>query len=351
MLKIQDSHEYVDDNKWQGENGELLEVENLIAFDPEIIQKDQMGLWRYISFLPLNYVHNKVSLNEGFTPIIDLKYPNKKIHAKLEFLFPTGSYKDRGATFLLSKCKELGIKKIVEDSSGNAGCAIAAYASRAGIECTIVIPANTSAAKVNQIISYGAHVEKVEGNRKDATDRALELAKDTYFASHCYNPWFFQGTMTFAFEIWEQKIQVDEIIFPTGNGTLLLGAFMGFKKLLDAGCIEKIPKISAAQADACAPLFAAWKGFEFKDPSPTLAEGITVQNPIRKKEILAAIQQSGGQIYTLTEAEILNSYKQMCLEGIYAEYTSAVAHAAIAQSKEDEILIPITGSGMKNKNI
>lgn len=349
MLQILNSDILVDEKAWAGPNGELLQVHNSIEFNPCLIRSDIHGMWRYLPFLPLENEGNKVSVQEGFTPICNLKYSDKKVRAKLEFLFPTGSYKDRGATFLLSKIKELGIKEIVEDSSGNAGCAIAAYSAIAQIKCKIVVPDSTSAAKIKQIASYGAQVIKVAGSRTDATNKALELAQSTYFASHSYNPWFFQGTMTFAFEIWEQGKLPEEIIFPTGNGTLLLGAYLGFQKLKDSGIIHEIPKLSAAQADACAPLFAQWKGFEFENAQETLAEGITVQKPIRANEILKAIQVSGGKIYTVTEAEIKNSHLELALQGIYAEFTSAVAHAAVKQSLNNDILIPVTGIGLKNK--
>lgn len=349
MLEILNSGLKVENTAWTGPNGELLEVKNTITFDPNLIRTDIHGLWRYLPFLPLENEDNRVSLQEGFTPICDLKYSDKNLRAKLEFLFPTGSYKDRGATFLLSKIKELGITEIVEDSSGNAGCAIAAYAAIANITCKIVVPEFTSEAKVRQIASYGAQVIKVAGSRTDATNKALELAQSTYFASHSYNPWFFQGTITFAFEVWEQGKLPEEIIFPTGNGTLLLGAYLGFQKLKDSGIIHEIPKLSAAQADACAPLFAQWKGFEFENAQETLAEGITVQKPIRANEILKAIQVTGGKIYTVTEAEIKNSHLELALQGIYAEFTSAVAHAAVKQSLNNDILIPVTGIGLKNK--
>lgn len=349
MLQILNSDIWVDEKAWAGPNGELLQVHNSIEFNPSLIRNDIHGMWRYLPFLPLENEGNKVSVQEGFTPICNLKYSDKKVRAKLEFLFPTGSYKDRGATFLLSKIKELGIKEIVEDSSGNAGCAIAAYSAIAQIKCKIVVPDSTSAAKIKQIASYGAEVIKVSGSRTDATHKALELAKSTYFASHSYNPWFFQGTMTFAFEVWEQGLLPEEIIFPTGNGTLLLGAYLGFKKLEEAGLINVLPKLSAAQADACAPLFAKWKEYEFPTPQETLAEGITVREPIRADEILNAIQKSEGKIYTVTEAEIKDSHQQLALQGIYSEFTSAVAHAAIKQSNSTDILIPITGSGLKNK--
>ncbi|MBL0911651.1 MAG: threonine synthase [Bacteroidia bacterium] len=334
---------------WRSPEGNMLQVRNTIHFDPARIDVHQQGQWRYRAFMPLAEDTQPVSLGEGYTPVVPLPFPDKTLYAKLELLYPTGSYKDRGATFLLSKIHELGITEIVEDSSGNAGCAIAAYAALAGIRCHIVVPESTSPAKIRQISAYGANVHTVPGNRTDATEYALRMTRDMYFASHCYNPWFFQGTMTFAFEVWEQQALPEEIIFPTGNGTLLLGAWLGFSKLKEAGIIERIPALSAAQADLCAPLFHAWKEIEFPGGKPTLAEGITVQQPVRKQEILDAVRNSGGTVYTVTEDEIMQAHRALAHNGIYAEYTSGVAYAAVKQSKFSHILMPVTGSGLKNR--
>lgn len=348
MLYIQNSKIEVDEKAWCGPQGELLALIQPTVADPISIRKDLQGMWRYLPFLPLKREENIVSMGEGMTPLISLQHAGKKLYAKLEFLFPSGSFKDRGASFLMSKLKELGIDEIVEDSSGNAGSAMAAYAAIAGIKCHIVVPNNCDEAKIRQMQQYGAQIIQVAGNRQMASDKARELAARFYHAGHAINPWFFMGTMTFAFEIWEQNAIPEEIIFPTGNGTLILGAYLGFKLLKEKGLISELPRLSVAQSDACAPLFYRFKKMEFPGSTQGLAKGILVENPVRAEEILEAVRLSNGHIYTCTEKEILDAGLSLAQKGLYVEYSSAVAYAVLHQSKTEHILIPLTGSGLKN---
>ena len=143
-------------------------------------------------------------MQEGFTPLEEVEFDGDRTLIKIDYLFPTGSYKDRGATVLMSKMKEWGVQKVVEDSSGNAGSAIAAYSAKAGIECEIYVPQYTSSEKTVQIQAYGATLRKVQGSRERTAEVAMEAASRIPYASHCWNPFFLHGTKTFAFEVWEQ---------------------------------------------------------------------------------------------------------------------------------------------------
>ena len=129
--------------------------------------------------------------------------------------------------------KEWGIEKVVEDSSGNAGSAIAAYCAKAGIECEIYVPQSTSPGKLVQIQAYGATLKKVEGSREKTAEVAMEAASKIPYASHCWNPFFLHGTKTFAFEIWEQMgwKAPDTLVLPVGHGTLFLGAYYRFQRV------------------------------------------------------------------------------------------------------------------------
>ena len=153
------------------------------------------------------------------TPLVPLAFGGAEILCKLDFLFPTGSFKDRGATVLMSKMKEWGLEQILMDSSGNAAAAVAAYAARAGIECDIYAPASTSAAKCAQITAYGANLHKIPGPRAASTAVAVEAAKERFYASHFWNPWFNHGTKTWAFEVWEQLglKTPDAVVAPPGT--------------------------------------------------------------------------------------------------------------------------------------
>ena len=249
-------------------------------------------MWRYREAIPISRDENILSLGEGFTPLEEMDFHGRRVLLKIDYLFPTGSYKDRGATVLISKAKELGIKKVVEDSSGNAGSAIAAYCARAGIACEIYVPQATSLGKLVQIQAYGAHLKRIEGSREKTAQVAMEAASETYYASHCWNPFFLHGTKTFAFEIWEQMgwKTPDVLVLPVGHGTLFLGAYIGFKELKEAGMVKRIPRLVAVQSASCAPLYQAfrrgWKETGAIKKRETVAEGIAIAEPVRGRQIL-----------------------------------------------------------------
>jgi threonine synthase len=297
-----------------------------------------------------------VSFDEGFTPLVEDEAFGKKVFLKLDYLFPSGSYKDRGATVLVTKIQELGIKKVVEDSSGNAGAAIAAYCAKASIECHIYVPKQTSTEKLLQITRYGAHLHQIPGNREHTAQAALKEAHLTYYASHYWNPFFFHGTKTCIFEIVEQLrwTTPDILMVPVGNGTFLYGSFIGLMDLLQDGVIDTLPKIIGVQAENCAPLAYAWKHTGQSLPSEmvrsTIAEGIAIMNPPRAKDILNSVKETKGDIITVTEKEIRDAMYWIQRKGYYIEPTSAVAIAGFKkyQMKKDEVLvIPLTGHGLK----
>lgn len=336
----------IDEKIWIGKNDQLLNIispyKNRFLFYTD---HDYQGLWKFNPQIPVFDKNNIVSFGEGNTPVVKETWHGKNVQFKLEFLFPTGSYKDRGATVLLSKIKELGIKKIVEDSSGNAGCAIAAYATKAGVESEIYVSSNASPAKIKQMKGYGANVIVINGTREDVATAAKQAALNSYYASHSYNPFFFEGTKTFAYEVWEQcQNMPDEIIFPVGNGTLIIGSYIGFSELMAAGLIENIPKLSVAQALNC-PSISSHETAEFK---PTVAEGIAVKNPVRKDLINEILTKTSGAYYAVNEVDIIPEQALLHRTGFFVELTSAVATAAIKQSSHQKILVPLTGHGLKN---
>lgn len=298
----------------------------------------------------------------------EMELNGHRVFLKVDYLFPTGSYKDRGATVLISKARELGIKKVVEDSSGNAGSAIAAYCAKAAIGCEIYVPLSTSLGKLVQIQAYGATLKMVEGSRERTAEVAMEAASRTYYASHCWNPFFLHGTKTFAFEICEQRgwKTPDTVVLPVGHGTLFLGAYIGFKELREAGVIKRIPKLVGIQTAACAPLYQAfkkgWKESLPIDKKETIAEGISIARPVRGNQILDAVRKTDGEILTVSEMEIGATLREMGRMGHFIEPTSAATIAGLKKylkkKKKREIVIStLTGIGLKtigkisNKNI
>jgi len=344
---------------WRCDCGGLLDIEYDGMFAANDLPKRPLSLWRYREAIPVNKQSSIVSFREGFTPLLEIDISGRPVFIKQDHLFPSGSYKDRGATVLIGKLKELGISEVVEDSSGNAGAAIASYCAAAGITCHIFVPETTSSGKLAQIESYGAKLHKVPGSREDTAAAAWEMAQTIYYASHVWNPFFFQGTKTFAYEIIEQLSwrAPDSVILPVGNGTLLIGAFIGFEDLWKAGIIDSIPKIMAVQAEHCAPLYEMYKNDLNKIPSvnvlKTQAEGIAIARPSRAEQIIEMVRHSGGDIITVSESEIKQAHREMGYRGYYIEPTAAATIAGLKKylpklSPREIIVSTFTGHGLKN---
>lgn len=296
---------------------------------------------------PQDQVPCTISLGEVTTPVLTRIIDQHKIHFKLDYLSPTGSFKDRGAKAVVNAIHSFGVIEVVEDSSGNAGAAFAGYCAAAGIKCNIYLPESTSPSKIKQISAYGAEVVKVPGNR-DATSAAiLQAAQSTYYASHVYNPIFYEGTKMMAYELSEQVGIPDYIFVPAGNGTMLLGVYIGFTEL------GKLPKIIAIQSESCAPVYEKYHKKEISATESTVAEGIAVGTPLRIDEMIEAVQISKGDIITVSDDEVVGAQKLMARMGIYTEPTSGTALAGMLKYFQGQdtshlnIVVPLTGVGLK----
>ncbi|ARK21293.1 threonine synthase [Sporosarcina ureae] len=319
------------------------------------------SIWRYVSSM-VGRENLKgwqsITLGEGQTPLLKLDEAEPNIFVKVDFMMPTLSFKDRGAVVLVALAKQLGVKKMIADSSGNAGTALAAYSARAGIDCDVYVSADTSPGKMAQIEAHGANIKAIKGTREEVAAAAqLAVAEEqVFYASHVYNPYFFEGTKTYAFEVYEQLGKApDAVLIPVGNGTLLLGAYYGFKALLEAKLINHMPKIIAIQAEKCAPLAKAFEKQELIAKSVvnegTFAEGIAIAAPARSKQILEAVRDTKGTFITIAEDEILVARKMLAAKGFYVEITSAINYAGYikyATTKDEVIVIPLCGAGIKS---
>jgi threonine synthase len=302
------------------------------------------------------------------TPVVELprwgeRIGLRRVYAKLEYLMPTGSFKDRGATVMVTRARELGARRVVEDSSGNAGAAVAAYAARAGLPCTIYAPAAAPEAKLVQIAAAGARLVRVPGPREAVAAAAMaDTEGDAYYAGHNTNPYFVEGTRTIAFEIAEQfgMDPPEHLIMPVGGGSLYYGAWLGFAEWRAAGRIARTPRLHLAQAAGCAPLAAAAaRGAPDAVPverAPTIAGGVTIERPARGRLILAALTASGGSAAAVDDTAILAELHALArLEGLLCEPTSAVAFAALARlaragviPPDERVLVAVTGHGLKD---
>ncbi len=351
----------IQETRWKCECGGLL---NLLKGKNGLKNNEwtsHPSMWRYASSMDAGedlLGWSSVTLGEGQTPLLVLDEAEQHAFVKVEYMMPTLSFKDRGAAVLVTLAKQLGVKKMIADSSGNAGTAIAAYSARAGIECDVYVSADTSPKKLAQIEAHGATVKAIQGTREDVAAAAQLAVKEQqiFYASHVYNPYFYEGTKTYAFEIFEQlKKAPDTVIVPVGNGTLVLGVYYGFKELLKANQIERMPKIVAIQAENCAPLAKAFENQE-KIAEPvtnqgTLAEGIAIAAPTRSRQILAAIRETEGTILTIGEEAIADAREKLAAKGFYVEITSAINYAGYLQykkGKDESIVIPLCGAGIKS---
>jgi threonine synthase len=337
--------------------------------EKESVKKRIRSLWRYREFLPIKDDHNIVSLGEGLTPLRQVpRYAAlaklRHLSLKLDYLNPTGAFKDRGSTVCVSKLKELNVTSVLEDSSGNAGASLAAYCAAAGIECTIYAPAATPREKLVQARMYGAKVTTVDGSRTDVANAAENAWKMTglHYASHNTNPFFIEGLKTVAFEIAEDMCwRVPEhVVFPVGGGTLLVGAYRGFEELVKLGWIERSPRLHCVQSEACMPIVEAFRA-RATTVTPcmegnTVAGGIRITNPARGRQVLDSLNKTGGYAIEVSDKAILQHQSLLAKSnGIFAEPTSCAALAGLERLrqmniiKEDEhVVVELTGFGLKD---
>lgn len=313
------------------------------SFD-KIIDKNEGGLWRYRRLIPFSEQH--ISLGEGSTPLVEIK--EEGLFLKLEYFSPTGSFKDRGAAVSVNRARQIGIKSIIEDSSGNAGIAASAYAARAGIRARIYVPKDAPLAKRILIRACGAGVVEC-ATRSEASVRAVNEVKDgEIYIGHTWDAFYIEGMKTIAFELFESRCVPEAIIAPVASGTLFLGIFKGLIELNEMGFLDRIPALYAVQGEACAPIYESIHGPIEGLKRSALADGLRIENPPRRDEIVKAIRSTSGDVLTVNDDEIVNALKQLYRLGIIAEPTSATAYAAFKKIKGlKNALIPVTGTGIK----
>lgn len=371
------------------------------AFPPRGASAQERSVFRYAEAMPAfagrgadgrdlaaawEAARGRVSLGEGGTPLVRLDPDSPDVLLKADYLMPTLSFKDRGAAVLVAAALAAGAKKVVQDSSGNAGAAVAAYAARAGLDCDIYVPASTSPGKLAQIEAAGARCVRVPGSREDTAKAALGAAergaadRSAFYASHVYNPLFYEGTKTYVFEIYEALGRLPDTLYvPLGNGTLVLGAWRALKDLKSLGLIDRYPRLVAVQAERCAPVLAAWRRLAQADGSAedpgglgaagaiavepvvnqgTEAEGIAIAAPKRGPEVIAALREIGGTVVAAPEEGLAPAKAELARRGLFVETTSAACLAAYRArhgvagrdaERRDEglVVVPLCGSGLK----
>ena len=289
------------------------------------ITKDELarrkgGFWRFREFLPVKETKNVISLGEVTTPLMSLPETSKRLGVPTENLLvkdegrlPTGSFKARGLALAVSMAKELGLNHLAMPTNGNAGAAMAAYASFAGLRTTIFCPDDTPEINISEIELQGASVYRVNGLINDCGKIVGEGKEITgwFDVSTLKEPYRIEGKKTMGLELAEQfKWELPDVIFyPTGGGTGLIGMWKAFEELEAIGWIgKKRPKMIAVQADGCAPIVKAFQ--EGKEHAPvwenatTAAAGIRVPVAVGDFLILRAVRESGGFAVSVSEEDI-----------------------------------------------
>jgi threonine synthase len=349
----------LDQPRWCGPGRSPLLLTQMAALTRDQIDPTIRSIWRYRAAFPLQ-VEQPITLGEGCTPLVRRVFADTEVLLKCEWFNPTCSFKDRGASVMLSLLRGQGITDVLEDSSGNGGAAVSAYAAAGGMAATIMTPTSTSPAKTVQMRAHGATVELIPGSRQDTADAAVVRSESTFYASHNWHPFFLHGTKTLAYELWEDLgfRAPDNIITPCGAGSNVLGCEIGFSELLRAGQIDSMPRIFAAQPANCAPIAAAFLAGSDEpvsiEVSATIAEGTAITRPIRLREVLGTLRESLGGAVTLTEAEIATATLDLARIGIYVEPTAAQSAAAYRKlletgtvTAEQATVLVMTGSGLK----
>lgn len=356
--------------------GGIFDFSSPWIFDRFKTDKSQPGIWRYRSTFGLPDDCKPISLGEGRTPLIWSKAFGQEVAFKCENQNPTGSFKDRGSAVITGWVITRGITQVVEDSSGNAGASLAAYATHAGINARIFLPESASGPKRRQIEQLAAEITLIRGARSTVADAVRQEADDgTVYASHAYLPFNFPGYATVAYEIFEQlgEKMPGAVIVPAGQGGLLLGLRRGFDALRIANSRDQglppgsrdndSPILIGVQARACAPLWAAFtagrEGLGFVAENPTLAEGVRIRYPIRGESVLRAVTPGMPSVpgkdvppgfLVVEEEEILPGRDALAHLGFYVEPTSAIVWNALEQvihSLPPPIVVILTGSGYK----
>ena len=326
-------------------------------------------LWRYQEFLPLRAERNRVSLGEGFTPLIEARQlaselSIKRLWIKDEAQNPTGSFKDRGLSVAVSLAKELGIKKVAIPSAGNAGGSLSAYAARAGMEAYVFMPKDTPRANQIEAARYGAKLTLVDGLINDCGRLIAERkgAEGWFDVSALKEPYRVEGKKTMGLEIAEQldwKLP-DVIIYPTGGGTGLIGMWKGFNELAEIGWIgSKRPRMVSVQAEGCAPIVRAFnEGKEKADPwlnAKTIASGLRVPQAVADFLMLQVIRESKGIALSVSDSEMVREIDHVGRsEGLFFCPEGGAGVAALRRLVQqgwikptETVLIFNTASGLK----
>ncbi|HEY9713989.1 MAG TPA: threonine synthase [Chroococcales cyanobacterium] len=317
---------------------------------------------KYREHLPLTEKTPIISLGEGFTPLVravnlpkKLGFPDLSLHFKLEGLNPTGSFKDRGMTLAISKAVEEGARAVICASTGNTSASAAAFATKANLQCFVLLPAGKIAlGKLAQAVLYGAKVVPIDGNFDQALDLVREIAEScNVTVVNSINPYRIEGQKTAGLEVVEQLGTAPDYLFiPVGNAGNISAYRRGFVLAEKLGQAKKTPRMFGFEASGSAAIV---RGKVIEQPE-TIATAIRIGNPASWKEAEKAARDSNGLIDEVTDDEILAAYKLVAQsEGIFCEPSSAASLAGLIKhlkkgtiEKDASVVAVLTGNGLKD---
>ncbi len=325
-----------------------------------------LSVWRYREGLPINPASTPITMGEGGTPLVKSVHLGSELGLlnlffKIEGQNPTGSFKDRGMTVAVTRAVESGAKVLICASTGNTSASLAAYASRAGLKCAVVLPSGKVAGgKLTQAIAHGARLVRVT----NGFDRALELTsrtvaqEDWLYLMNSINPYRIEGQKTVSFEIYEQlgNVVPDYIVLPVGNAGNISAVWKGFKELREWGVTTKVPRLIGVQAKGASPIVVAFvEGGEVKSWSKpeTVASAIRIGTPVSWKKAIAALRDSSGMAVSVTDSDIVRArWDLSSQEGVFVENASATPVAALRKIRDKirrgaTVVCITTGHGIK----
>ncbi len=355
--------------------GDILEIKIDLERVAEAVKegdwkKAPLAVWRYRNFMPIHEATKLVTLNEGGTGLhrsarLCKEFGLTNLWVKNEGENPTGSFKDRGMTVGVTKAIELGARHVICASTGNTSASLAAYAARAGIKCTVLIPSGKIAyGKLSQAMIHGARVLQVRGNFDEALEFVLKLAEKhkSIYLLNSINPFRIEGQKSLGYEICEQlnNEAPDRIIIPVGNAGNISAVWKGLTEFYKLGFIKKLPKMTGIQASGSAPIAQMIKNKTEKfvpvENPETVATAIRIGAPVSWKKAINAIKESHGTAETVTDEEILNAQIMLArVEGIFVEPASASSIAGLKKlvkngviNRDERVVCITTGHGLKD---
>jgi threonine synthase len=339
------------------------------AIDLRALETRPRSVWRFAELQPVQDPARRLSIGEGGTPLVRASRlaaalrAGNELYIKDEGPNPTGSFKARGMAVAVSRALELGARSFSAPSAGNAACALAAYAARAGVEAHVYMPADVPKSFVAQCRAFGAHVNLIDGLITDCGRVSVEEAarRGRFELSTLKEPYRLEGKKTLGYEMAEQLgwTLPDVVIYPTGGGTGLVGMWKAFDEMEALGWIaRKRPRMVSVQSDGCAPIVQAFEaGAETAtlfENAHTVADGLRVPAAVGDKLMLDAIRRSGGTAVAVSDADLMDGANLIArTEGIFAAPEGGATVAAYKMLRargdidaDEQVVLFNTGSGL-----